>query len=67
MKKSLSQTKVGSFVSKGWGGATKLFKGVASGAKLAATAIKKCGGAAASLIHRFSNGISAVGGLQKVF
>lgn len=65
MKKSLSQTKVGSFVSKGWGGATKLFKGVASGAKLAATAIKKCGGAAASLIHRFSNGISAVGRFAK--
>ena len=59
MKKSLSQTKVGSFVSKGWGGATKLFKGVTSGAKLATTAIKKCSGAAASLIHRFSNGISA--------
>lgn len=59
MKKSLSQTKVGSFVSKGWGGATKLFKGVTSGAKLATTAIKKCSGAAAALIHRFSNGISA--------
>lgn len=65
MKKSLSQTKVGSFVSKGWGGATKLFKGVASGAKLAATEIKKCGGAAASLIHRFSNGISAIGRFAK--
>lgn len=65
MKKSLSQTKVGSFVSKGWGGATKIFKGVTSGAKLATTAIKKCSGAAASLIHRFSNGISAAGRFAK--
>lgn len=65
MKKSLSQTKVGSFVSKGWGGATKFFKGVTSGAKLATTAIKKCSGAAASLIHRFSNGISAAGRFAK--
>lgn len=65
MKKSLSQTKIGSFVSKGWGGATKFFKGVTSGAKLATTAIKKCSGAAASLIHRFSNGISAAGRFAK--
>lgn len=65
IKESLSQTKVGKVASAGWGGITKLFKGVASGAKLAATAIKKCGGAAASLIHRFSNGISAVGRFAK--
>lgn len=59
IKESLSQTKVGKVASAGWGGITKLFKGVTSGAKLATTAIKKCSGAAASLIHRFSNGISA--------
>ena len=61
MKKSLGQTKIG----KGWGGATKFFKNVASGAKHATTAIKKCSGAAASLIHRFSNGISAAGRFTK--
>lgn len=65
MKKSLGQTKVGKAASIGWGGATKLFKGVTSGAKLATTAIKKCSGAAASLIHRFSNGISAAGRFAK--
>ena len=61
MKKSLGQTKIG----KGWGGATKFFKNVASGAKHATTAIKKCSGAAASLLHRFSNGISAAGRFTK--
>lgn len=65
IKESLSQTKVGKVASAGWGGITKLFKGVTSGAKLATTAIKKCSGAAASLIHRFSNGISAVGRFAK--
>lgn len=61
IKELLSKTKVGKVASAGWGGITKLFKGVTSGAKLATTAIKKCSGAAASLIHRFSNGISAAG------
>lgn len=65
IKESLSQTKVGKVASAGWGGITKLFKGVTSGAKLATTAIKKCSGAAASLIHRFSNGISAAGRFAK--
>ena len=65
MKKSISQTKVGKVASVGWGGATKFFKGVTSGAKLATKAIKKCSGAAASLIHRFSNGISAAGRFAK--
>lgn len=65
IKESLSQTKVGKAASAGWGGITKLFKGVSSGAKLATTAIKKCSGAAASLIHRFSNGISAAGRFAK--
>lgn len=65
IKESLSQTKVGKVVSAGWGGVTKLFKGVTSGAKLATAAIKKCSGAAASLIHRFSNGISAAGRFAK--
>ena len=65
MKESLRQTKVGKAASAGWGGVTKLFKGVSSGAKLATTAIKKCSGAAASLIHRFSNGISAAGRFAK--
>lgn len=65
IKESLSQIKVGKVASAGWGGITKLFKGVTSGAKLATTAIKKCSGAAASLIHRFSNGISAAGRFAK--
>lgn len=65
MKKSISQTKVGKVASVGWGGATKFFKVVSSGAKLATTAIKKCSGAAASLIHRFSNGISVAGRFAK--
>lgn len=65
MKKSISQTKVGKVASVGWGGATKFFKGATSGAKLATKAIKKCSGAAASLIHRFSNGISAAGRFAK--
>ena len=65
IKESLSQTKVGKVVSAGWGGVTKRFKGVTSGAKLATAAIKKCSGAAASLIHRFSNGISAAGRFAK--
>lgn len=65
IKESLSQTKVGKVASAGWGGITKLFKGVTSGAKLATTAIKKCSGAATSLIHRFSNGISAAGRFAK--
>lgn len=65
IKESLGDTKIGKAISKGWGGASAVFRTVKKGADLAATAIKKCSGAAASLLHRFSNGVSAAGRFAK--
>lgn len=65
MKQSLSETTIGKGLSKGWGGVTSALKNAKKGTDLATTAIKKCSGAASSLIHRFSNGISAVGRFAK--
>ena len=65
LKANLKEAFEGTKVGKGWGDISRLLGMISKEAERASTKIKKCSGAAASLIHRFSNGISAVGRFAK--
>ena len=61
LKANLKEAFEGTKVGKGWGDISRLLGMISKEAERASTKIKKCSGAAASLIHRFSNGISVAG------
>lgn len=65
LKANLKEAFEGTKVGKGWGDISRLLGMISKEAERASTKIKKCSGAAASLIHRFSNGISAAGRFAK--
>lgn len=65
LKANLKEAFEGTKVGKGWGDISRLLGMISKEAERASTRIKKCSGAAASLIHRFSNGISAAGRFAK--
>ena len=65
LKANLTEAFEGTKVGKGWGDISRLLGMISKEAERASTKIKKCSGAAASLIHRFSNGISAAGRFAK--
>lgn len=65
LKANLKEAFEGTKVGKGWGDISRLLGMISKEAERASTKIKKCSGAAASLIHRFSNGISVAGRFAK--
>ena len=65
LKANLKEDFEGTKVGKGWGDISRLLGMISKEAERASTKIKKCSGAAASLIHRFSNGISVAGRFAK--
>lgn len=65
LKANLKEAFEGTQVGKGWGDISRLLGMISKEAERASTKIKKCSGAAASLIHRFSNGISVAGRFAK--
>lgn len=65
LKANLKEAFEGTKVGKGWVDISRLLGMISKEAERASTKIKKCSGAAASLIHRFSNGISAAGRFAK--
>lgn len=65
LKANLKEAFEGTKVGKGWGDISRLLGMISKEAERASIKIKKCSGAAASLIHRFSNGISVAGRFAK--
>ena len=65
LKANLKEAFEGTKVGKGWGDISRLLGMISKETERASTKIKKCSGAAASLIHRFSNGISVAGRFAK--
>lgn len=65
LKANLKEAFEGTKVGKGWGDISRLLGMISKEAERASTKIKKCSGAAASLINRFSNGISVAGRFAK--
>lgn len=65
LKANLKEAFEGTKVGKGWGDISRLLGMISKEAERASKKIKKCSGAAASLIHRFSNGISVAGRFAK--